>query len=103
MLNAWTTHGSCVTTKSSLGESDLQGSQNVSSIHGVYLFVDVTTFHPYRLDRVPGLSYVSYCFLSVLSLCRCPMLFLLRYMFHPSLPQSAVINVLLTRYLSRYL
>jgi hypothetical protein len=63
----------------------------------------VTTFHPYRLDRVPRPSYVSYCFLSDLSLCCCPVLFLLRYMFHPSLLQSAVVNTLLTCYLLHYL
>jgi hypothetical protein len=32
-----------------------------------------------------------------------PFLFLPRYMFHPSPPQSAVINVLLTHYLLHYL
>jgi hypothetical protein len=63
----------------------------------------VTMLYPYRPDRAPRPSYVFSHFLSVSSLCRCPALFLLCYMFHPSLPQSAVINALLMCYLSRYL
>jgi hypothetical protein len=66
-------------------------------------FQIVTMLHPYRLDRVPGLSYILSRFLSVLLLCHYPMLFLFHYMFHPSLPQSAVVNVLLTCYLLCYL